>query len=97
MTLPAMPGYPELTERTRQLIGVLSRRRRFTRSESLRGALKYLRGKRFAPTRKLLRQQLDWHGRWTAEGRALLEPWSAHDKCDVWAWVALGSPPKRQP
>jgi hypothetical protein len=48
-----------------------------TASDRLRRTMRrYLKGKRFRPSRKAIKRMLGHHERWTAEAYAALNPWS---------------------
>jgi len=46
-----------------------------TQSDNLRATLRYCYGPRCRAVRKVIKRRLGWHGRWSAEGRDLLDPW----------------------
>jgi hypothetical protein len=66
-----------------------------TRSQSMRSVLRMLRGRKFRPARKVIRQQLDWHRRWEAQAWIALNPW--RQEAGFYAWQQLaGDDAKRK-
>lgn len=83
-------SYEQAIATMRGLSTLLRKVQMRTRTEAMRSVLrKHFRGKKFREARRVIKRQLGWHGRWTAQAHIAMHPWHAEQLAQVWASCAM--------